>query len=69
VLQAANILHVASSHIHELLEAKKIHYQNSEHGWLIDYDDLLKYQNNLVEDRKEGLRRLIELEQELGLYD
>lgn len=69
VLQAANILYVAEKHILELLEANKIPYQESEHGQLIDYDDLINYQNNLVEDRKEGMRRLIELEQELGLYE
>jgi hypothetical protein len=69
VLQAANILHMAEKHIGELLETNKIPYQDSEQGRLIDYDTLMNYKNNLVEDRDEGVKRLMELEQELGLYD
>ncbi len=67
--EAAQIINVSQSYLIKLIKNKDIPYHLVENRKKILLKDLLEYKIKRDEKRKEGLEKLTELTQELGLYD
>ena len=67
--QAADLLNVSRQYLVRLLEQGKIPFHRTGTHRRIKFDDLMEYKRQRDAARREGLRRLTQLTEELGLYD
>lgn len=67
--EAAQIINVSQSYLIKMIKNKDIPYHLVENRKKILLKDLLEYKIQRDQKRKEGLKKLTELTQELGLYD
>lgn len=67
--QAADLLNVSRQYLIRLLEQGDLPFTRTGTHRRIRLDDLLRYKEERGARRREGLRRLTRLSEELGLYD
>ena len=67
--QAADILNISRPYLMQLIDRDEIPYHLVGTHKRILLKDLLKYKQQRDDRRKEGLQKLTEFSQELGLYD
>ncbi|HEX5503538.1 MAG TPA: excisionase family DNA-binding protein, partial [Thermomicrobiales bacterium] len=67
--QAADLLNVSRQYLIRLLERGDLPFTRTGTHRRIRLDDVLRYKDARSARRREGLRRLTRLSEELGLYD
>jgi excisionase family DNA binding protein len=67
--QAADLLNVSRPHLIKLLDERKLHHRMVGTHRKLLAQDVLAYRDKITHDRREALARLVEMDEELGLYD
>lgn len=67
--QAADLLNVSRPHLIKLLDSKALGFRMVGTHRKLKARDVLNYRDRTAHARAEGLKRMVELDEELGLYD
>jgi excisionase family DNA binding protein len=67
--QAADLLNVSRPYLIQLLERGDIPYTKTGTHRRIAFDDVMRYKTQRDAERKQALAELIQINEELGLYD
>jgi excisionase family DNA binding protein len=68
-LEAADVLNVSRPSVVKLLEHGESPFETVGSRRRVRRDDLMAYKRVRDEERRRGLQRLVEMSEELGLYD
>lgn len=69
ISQAAEFLNVSIEYVTELLENGELHYKNISTGAFIFDSHLKEYKLEMIEKYNKSMNELVELTEEMGLYD
>lgn len=67
--QAADLLNVSRPHLIKLLDSKALGFRMVGTHRKLKAKEVLNYRDRTAHARAEGLKRMVELDEELGLYD